>query len=374
MGRRVKQVRKIRTLPKYVYRHTDRHGKIRYQAKRKINRIWQSVYLPGLPASDEFNAAYEAFLNQEKPPEIKVGEAKTIPGTMNAAIVAFLQSSTYQDLRETSKKSKRLIIEKIRVAYGDKRLVTLAPKHVQAIINNMSDKPQAANRYLSVLRQILDHSILLGFIQRNPTIGVKGYSKKTSGIHTWDEHEVHLFEETFPIGTKQRLAFDLMLYTGQRRGDITTMGWQHISNGLLNVTQSKTGVELQIPLHENLLASLNAQPRTNLTFLVTQHGKPFSKAGIGNWFRKACDKARLKHCSAHGLRKAISRRLAEAGATPSQIQAITGHKTLSEVARYTAATEQVRLANQALNLISDTNVEQKVSQPTYQVGKNKGNK
>ena len=88
-----------------------------------------------------------------------------------------------------------------------------------------------------------------------------------------------------------------------------------------------------------------AKTDTDMTFLVTSQGQPFSAPGFGNWFRKACDEAGLpKGCSAHGLRKAAARRLAEAGCTVHQIASITGHKTLKEVAHYAAAADQVRLA------------------------------
>lgn len=71
-------------------------------------------------------------------------------------------------------------------------------------------------------------------------------------------------------------------------------------------------------------------------------------AGFGNWFRDACDDAGLKNRSAHGLRKAAARRLAEAACTTKQIAAITGHKTLSEVERYTASADQERMAREAI--------------------------
>uniref|UniRef100_UPI0038D197A4 tyrosine-type recombinase/integrase n=1 Tax=Gluconobacter japonicus TaxID=376620 RepID=UPI0038D197A4 len=54
-------------------------------------------------------------------------------------------------------------------------------------------------------------------------------------------------------------------------------------------------------------------------------------------------------CSPHGLREAAARRLAEAGCTTHQIAAITGHRSLAEVARYTRAAEQVELARSAMS-------------------------
>lgn len=110
------------------------------------------------------------------------------------------------------------------------------------------------------------------------------------------------------------------------------------------MTQDKTGAFLKAPVRPKLEASMTSMQRTNLTFLLTEAGAPFSAAGFGNWFRDRCNEAGLRHCSAHGLRKACATRLANAGRTPEQIRSITGHKTLSEVARYTKAADQDRNA------------------------------
>jgi integrase len=96
-----------------------------------------------------------------------------------------------------------------------------------------------------------------------------------------------------------------------------------------------------------------------MTFLLTEYGHPFSAAGFGNWFRTQCDLAGLPHCTAHGLRKAAARRMAEAGCTNQQIKSITGHKTDKEVARYTAAADQIRLSDQAIEALAGSESERK---------------
>ena len=54
-------------------------------------------------------------------------------------------------------------------------------------------------------------------------------------------------------------------------------------------------------------------------------------------------------CVTHGLRKAAARRLAEAGCSANEIASITGHVTLEEVARYTRAADQKKLAREAMS-------------------------
>ncbi|WP_075996323.1 tyrosine-type recombinase/integrase [Salaquimonas pukyongi] len=361
-----------RTLPKHVTWAKDRHGKKRLRFRRKIGGVWQSRYLPGPVYSDDFNKAYQDALGDLEVAAIEPGASKTKSGTLNAAIVAYLSSAAYQNIRDSSKGAKRPIIEKIRTAHGDKRIVLLEPRHVQKLIDGMADRPHAANRWLSILRQILDHAVLIGMIRRNPAHGIKGYSKKSAGWRAWTEADIQQFTASHPIGTAERLAFDLLRYTGQRRSDVVKMGWQHVENGRLKFNQSKTGAPVDIRVPPELWASINSVPKRNLAFLLTSRGMPFTAAGFGNFFRAACDNAGLKNCSAHGLRKRMAKRLAESGATANQIKAVTGHTSLSEVARYTAAAESALLADQAFDLLSDTKTEQKVSQPKAVVGKKSG--
>src|SRR5947209_13039478 len=149
-------------------------------------------------------------------------------------------------------------------------------------------------------------------------------------------------------GTRARLALALLLHTGQRRGDVVRIGRQHIRDGVVHVRQQMTGIELAIPIHPTLAAIIAETPADHLTLLTTQTGKPFSAAGFGNWFRDRCNEAGLPHCSAHGLRNAAARRLAEAGCTTHEIAAITGHASLGELVRYTKAVDQRRRAEAAM--------------------------
>ena len=179
-----------------------------------------------------------------------------------------------------------------------------------------------------------------------------------SGYKTWSEDHIARFEAAHPIGTKGRLAFALLLYTGQRRGDVVKMGRQHVHNGVLTIDQGKTeGSEeahLEIPVHPKLREIIEATPTVGVkTFLVTHFGKPYTAPGFGNWFRKLCDAADCPDVSAHGLRKATARRLAEIGCTANQIAAITGHASLSEVQRYTKAADRKRMAREAMAKLID---------------------
>jgi integrase len=199
------------------------------------------------------------------------------------------------------------------------------------------------------LRGLMQFAVAEGFRASDPTQDLKAPTKKSAGFHTWTDAEIEQFESHHPTGSKARLALALLLYTAQRRGDVVRMGRQYVRNSAIAVRQQKTGAALDIPIHPELHRVLDATAIGNLTFLVSERGEPFSAPRFGNWFRERCREAGLpKGCSAHGLRKAAARRLAEAGCTAHEIAAMTGHASLREIERYTKAADQLRLARGAI--------------------------
>jgi integrase len=147
----------------------------------------------------------------------------------------------------------------------------------------------------------------------------------------------------------------------QMRDDDGLMRWY------IAVRQEKTSEPLLIPMHPDLLTAVQALPQ-NLTFLLTGHGAPFASGGFGKWFRDRRDEAGLKHCSAHGLRKAAATRLANIGCSNEQIKAITGHRTDASLAPYVRRADQRRLAQQAMAKLIETRTT-KVQHPIHAVPK-----
>jgi integrase len=123
----------------------------------------------------------------------------------------------------------------------------------------------------------------------DPTLGVKRTHAKTTGYATWSEAQIERFEATHPIGSKERLAFGLLLYAGQRRGDVIRMGPRHLHRGILTIDQGKTKGQdeshLEIPIHPKLAEIIAATPSGALCFLVTHLAAPCTAAGFDNWFR-----------------------------------------------------------------------------------------
>lgn len=359
-----------RRLPKYVSEFIDRHGKVRVRFRRKGQ---EGYYFKAVPWTPEFMREYQACLDKEAAPKIEIGASRSKPGTISALIAAYYQAPEFLRLKETTKAGYRNMIERFRDEHGDKRVATIERQHIKAIIGKKAKTPAAANNLLDRLKGLMTFAVDIGMRKDNPTLGIRGFRESDDGFHSWTEDEIHHFEDRHPIGSKARLAMALLLYTGQRRSDVVAMGRQHVTDGRISVCQQKTAVRLLIPLHAELAAIVDATPSDNLAFLMTELGRPFTPAGFGNWFRERCNEAGLKQCSAHGLRKAASRRLAEAGCTNQQIKSITGHKTDKEVARYTAAADQAHLAEQAMDALSGPKPERNLATQIEKVDKTGSN-
>jgi len=347
-------------LPKHCSWNTDHHGKRRV----RFRRADFSIYINGTPWSEEFMRQYATALDGVKAPNI--GADRTVPGTLGALIKSYLDpqsSSAFKTLAAETRRTRRNILENFAAAHGDKpifrtdnagrRTMLLTREHMQRMVNEKASTPFAQRNFLNTVRVMFDWAYAEGRVPANPTHGVTRAKIKSTGYKTWSEEHIARFEVTHTIGTKARLAFALLLYTGQRRSDVVKIGRQHVHDGMLTIDQGKTegGEEahLEIPLHPKLAEIIAATPTVGVkTFLVTHFGKPYTAPGFGNWFRELCDTAGCTDVSAHGLRKATARRLAEIGCSASQIAAITGHATLTEVQRYTKAADRKRMAREAM--------------------------
>lgn len=331
-----------RVLPKYASEFPDRHGKSRIRLRRTG---WQTVYVKAEPGTPEFTEAYRQW---EKTGKIVVGQSAVKPGSFDDLIARFYRSKEWAGIKETTQYTYRGELERFRAAYGARSAITMSARHVANLITRMASTPSAANNLRKRLGQLFRLAIELGWRTDNPAKSVAGIRVKSEGFRTWQEEQIAQFEAHWKIGTVQRLAFDLALYTAQRRSDVRIMGPQHVNGGAIRVKQLKTGKDMLIPIHPRLAESIAAGPTGHLAFVVSAKGAPFSTKSFGMWFARQCKAAGLEGYSMHGLRKAASRRMAEAGLSNQQIKAITGHVTDSEVARYTREAEQALIARKAM--------------------------
>jgi integrase len=336
-----------RKLPMYCHWAKDRHGKYRIRFRSRSF----SHYIYSAPGTPGFAADYEQCLLNRRP---AIGASEVKPGSIAKLFAKYYETREFKELAESTRKVFRGDLERFKAKYGDKRVAHLKRRHLNDIVDAMSDRPQAANNLLKRLRVVLDLALDLEWITVNPARGLKGYSKKTEGFYTWTNEDMDAFEERHPSGSKARLAYALLYYTASRRGDVVKLGRQHAKNGRLKFTQNKTHADMDLPIHPELAREIEALEHNELTFLITEYGKPFTPEGFGNWFKERCKEAGLPKCTAHGLRKAATRTVIESGKTTAQAGGLTGHQTLAEIDHYSEKRDQAALADVAVEALGRT--------------------
>lgn len=342
-------------LYRYLVEDVDRHGNVRIYFRRKGQ---PKIRLRELPGTAAFDAEYKrAFIGELKHPP-RDQRAPAMPGTMRWLCEQYYTAAAFQLLAETTRKVRRGILEEICQRAGNFRFAGMQAQHVAKLRDEKAAFPDAANNRVKALRQLFAWASLpeYGYATKNPARDVaKLRSKNPDGIRAWSEADAAFYEVRHPIGTKARLAFDLLLYTGTRRSDVVKLGPQMERDGKLVFRETKGGARIvkahELPILPPLRRSIDATEIGDLVYLVTAWGRPHSVKAFGNWFKKRCREAGLEGLSAHGLRKLGAQRCAEAGATEHQLMALFGWTSPQQAAVYTRKANRARLEASAAVLL-----------------------
>jgi integrase len=331
----------------------NRHGSIRIYLRVPGRK---QVRLREQPGSAAFIAEYQAALLAAEGATGRKAAGAPRFGTLAWLFGCYCAAPEYRALAACTRRTRELILAPIIAANGDKPFAALEAHHVRALRDARSARPGSANGLIKALRQLYGWACEAGLAKSNPAKEVGCLKPRNpDGFHSWTSAEVERFRTRWPVGTKPRLALELLLYTGVRRSDVVLLGRQMVRDGWLHFTEAKGKAQQPkhraIPVLPELQAVIDATPSGHMTFLVTEFGKPFTAAGFGNWFRERCNAAGLPHCSAHGLRKAGATIAAENGATEHQLMAIFGWSSPKQAAVYTRAADRRRLAADAMRLL-----------------------
>ena len=273
-------------------------------------------------------------------------------GSFGRVCLDYYASPAFKNLDDSTKNWRRSHLDAISAEHGTKPIERMEPKNVEKLMQEKVAKPAAANKRLKALKALFRWAIRVRLVTHDPTVGVEKVAYQTRGHPAWSMEDVAAYRAKHPVGTQARLAMELMLYTACRREDAVKLGPQHIKSGRVRFTQAKNEARnpsvVDIPHDKELAKVIDATNSGPFTFLINKYNRPFTVAGFGNRFKAWCREAGLPHLSAHGLRKARATQLAEAGCSAHEIMAITGHRSLSEVQRYTQAVQRKKLADEAL--------------------------
>jgi integrase len=327
---------------RYVHGFVDKEYNAPYYYFRRGH---MRVRLPGLPGSSEFMLAYQQALNSSQSPQAPIGIGRSKPGSVAASVARYFESQHFAQMAPSTQAALRSTLNRFRDQYGD-HPINMPSKAIQIILSDKA--PGVARNWFKHIRALCQFAMTVGLLDVDPTQGIKRPKAKTERRRPWTDAEIAQFEAKHPIGSKARLAFALGLYTLQRLGDVSRMGRQHIHKGRLEIRQQKTGTAVSVPIRQELQTIIDAAP-SGMTFLLKDSGKSYASGELSTEFRKWSNEAGLpKGCTFHGLRATGCTIFADASCTAHEIAAWSGHKSLSEVERYTRSSNQKKLADQAL--------------------------
>ena len=343
-----------RKLDPYTSLYVDRHGKERC----RFRRHGFQCHLPH-PSSKEYRKAYEEAMGKSK--GLIPITPRATPYSVNDLLPRFYDSLAFKQAGYEWRKTRKAVLEAFREEFGNDLVSDFRPKDIETIIARKLEKRQVGKRIVGGthaalrLREQLDMLVRFAvkqeWIAENPVAKVDPVVHKAKGFYAWKEEDIAAFRAHWPLGTKPRLALELVLWTGARRGDAHRMAPP--KNGRIGFVAGKTQKEQDLPVAPALQRAIDAMERVGEeTLLITEYGKPFSTAGFGNWFKDKCLDAGLPQCSLHGLRKALATRAAERGVHQQGLKALGQWSNDREAALYMENANRKRMAEEALAAVA----------------------
>lgn len=340
-----------RPRPPFLHRVRTRHGRFVWYVKKsdgKRNRIRLRAEYGTL----EFEAEYQAAIAGASPRASSA--VRAAKGSVSWLWARYRETGAWTALKHTTRRQRENIMARVTANVGDDPAGGLTQADILAGRDARAATPSQAKGFLVCMRKMYGWGVIAGHVKKDPTLGVQAFQKKKGqGFPVWTEDDVDRYQAHWPLGTKERVWIDVLLYTGLRRGDAVTIGRQHVRNGIatLRTEKGQGAVTVTLPILPVLAATLAAGPCADLAFICGAAGKPLTKASFGNNFREACDAAGVLGKSAHGVRKAGATRAADNGATVTELEAIFGWQGGGMAALYTEAADRKRASTRAMGML-----------------------
>lgn len=127
------------------------------------------------------------------------------------------------------------------------------------------------------------------------------------------------------------IIFELAIETAMRRGEIIKLEWSNINldKRTAFLPETKNGTSRAVPLSLRAIELIKLVKK-NESYLFPIHG-----ASVGKAFRRITDRLKIEDLRFHDLRHEATSRLFERNLQLMEVSAITGHKDLAMLKRYT---------------------------------------
>src|SRR5207244_3885442 len=184
-------------------------------------------------------------LNHSLP--VIIGAKRSVPGTVAEAVARYLSSAVFTELASSTQGMRRAILQRFRNEHGDKRIRKLGREHVARLLGKL--RPYAQRNMLKTLRGLIQFALTDGLIGADPTATVKLKAvKDLGGFETWPGQYIEQYRMRHKLGTRPRLALELLYGTMAARSDVVRLGRQHVQGGIISFRRQKTKTPVDIPV------------------------------------------------------------------------------------------------------------------------------
>lgn len=247
------------------------------------------------------------------------------PTNLSTLITLYRGSSDFRRTKFGTRHEYDRYLDKIRLQFGPLSLNDLQQPSTRGVFkewrDSLADKPRSADFAWMVLVRVLSFAKDRGIISVNIAERGGRLYRSTRRDRTWSDADVVAFEAEAP--SYMRLAIQLALWTGQRKGDLLRLSWSDFDGSNLRFTQSKTKARVLVPMGP-LAEVLRSQVGSG-AILRNSRGAAWTSDGFNTSWRKCCAKAGITDLTFHDLRGTAITRMALAGCTVPEIAAVTGH-------------------------------------------------
>lgn len=335
-----------RPRPPHLHREVTRHGKVMWRVRVDHGR---RIRLRAEYGTPEFWTEYREAIEGRASPA-KRNEPRA--GSLAWLIARYRETAAWNGLSAATRRQRENIFKHVNASAGHQPLGKITRAAITAGRDKRAATPAQARNFLDAMRGLFRWAFKAGLVKADPSAGIDNPPRpRNEGFRPWVEADVEAYCARWPLGTRQRVWLDVLLYTGLRRGDAVQLGRQHVRDGIARLTTEKTGQVVTLPILPVLQATLDAGPTGDLAYIVGAAGKPMTKEGFGNEFKAACKAAGVPG-SAHGVRKIAATRAANAGATTAQLRAIFGWNNDAMPSLYTRGADRERLALDAMHKLA----------------------
>jgi len=310
----------MRLAVKYVTCRRNGNGQLRWYWQRPGHKLVR------LPDSEPDRVAMALRLNAEaedrKPPPI---DPATTKGTIAWLIAEYRQHERFTSRARKTRVAYNVWLKRLERMWGEFPAGAVSRA---LIVDWIESIPTAGNRLLAaaVLRRLLVLAKYYGLVEVNHAekLELSRPQRRTQFFSNEDARRWLEAAGGCARPAQMRLAFALLLYTGQRPGDCLRMPWSRYNGSHIELRQQKTHKLMAVPCHRDLKAVLDAaKAERGLSTLIV--GRGLSYTSFRRFWNEIRAAAELEHLQARDLRRTTVVKLGEAGCTEIEISSITGH-------------------------------------------------